>query len=768
MHGKSVAPSMNKPLFTSLFDMDEIQQLQDAFSEVTGVASIITDPEGNPLTQFSNFSSLCQIIRSTEKGLSDCLRSDASIGSPKHKGIRMQPCLACGLMDGGASILVDGVHVGNWMIGQVLTEDTSEDEVLSYADKIGVDRDLFGQEIKKVTRLSSKRFEAICTYLSINAQLLSKYAYQTKALTEENQLRFNAEKKLIEVNHNLETMVSKRTHQLEELNCELEELNAILEEEVTEREKSEKMVKTLNEELERRVSLRSEQLSASENLYSATFNQSPVAMELYDEQGLLIKVNAACLKMFGVKAFADIEGQNIFDNENIDAEIKSRLLRRESVEYESDFDFSKVHYNTAHTGNRSFHWCITPVEQNSANTGYVVQIVDITERKAAIAQIVKAKEAAEDYVHVQKQFLANMSHEIRTPMNGIIGFAELALLTPYDEEQREALNIIKSSAHSLLRVVNDILDYSRIGAGKMSIQIQPLNIRELISEVLNLFSIGAMHKSITLRCVVDQRVPDSIMGDSIRLKQVLSNLIGNAVKFTHAGEVVVTADITPELGQIIFRITDTGIGISDTNMDNLFQGFYQADGSHTRAYGGTGLGLAISKSLVELMGGQVSVQSKIGFGSTFQFSIQHITSKENSFKRKEWSEVHPIVLQPSDGKRILLVEDDEVSRRLGVRLLEKMGYRVSTAVDGVDAIANAVTGKYDLILMDINMPKMDGLTATGEIRKQVRTHVPIVALTAQSLQGDMELCIASGMDDYLSKPLDLLELKYILNKFLKE
>lgn len=753
--------------FTDLFDMDEIQLLQDTFSDVTGIASVITDPAGKPLTQFSNFSSLCHLIRSTDKGLEDCLRSDAAIGRPGHEGVRMQPCLGCGLIDGGASIMVEGNHVGNWMIGQVITEDVSEDKVLAYADEIGVNREAFERELKKIKRLSTKQFRSICNYLAANVQLLAKYAYRTKALTHEMILRNDAEKSLMQLNQNLEKVVSDRTHELEELNCELEELNAILEEEVTEREKSEALIKKLNEELEDRVVHRTEQLSVSENIYSATFNQSPIAMELYDASGKLLRVNRACITMFGVGDFDDIAGQNLFENANIDSEIKEKLLNKESAEFESDFDFSKVNYKTCHQGQRTFHWCLTPVMHHESITGFVVQIVDISERKAAVEQIIKAKEAAEESVRVQAQFLANMSHEIRTPMNGIMGFTDMALLTPYDDEQREALTIIKSSTQSLLRVVNDILDYSKIGVGKMSLQMKVFNIREVVGEVLNLFSISALHKRIQLKGIVEESVTETMNGDPIRFKQVLSNLVGNAVKFTHDGEVTVKVALSPSLGMLEICVTDTGIGIPEENLQKLFQGFYQVDGSHTRSYGGTGLGLAISKSLVELMGGDISVESRLGTGSSFIFTVKHQSDDGSSFNRKMWSDVHPITSQPTMGKRILLVEDHDVSRLLGVRLLEKMGYQVNTAVDGADAVIKTLEKPYDLIFMDINMPVMDGITATVEIRRRMTQHVPIVALTAQALERDMEMCLNRGMDDFLSKPIDLLELKYILNKYLK-
>ncbi len=757
--------------FTDLFDLSEIQKLQDAFSAATGVASVITDPAGTPLTVPSNFCSLCNdVIRKTAKGLANCRISDAKLGRSNPEGSSMQPCLSSGLMDGGASIMVDGRHVANWLVGQIVTEDTSEETLLAYADQIGADKERYRAELQKVTRMSRERFKEICDFLFINAQLLSKYAYRTQRLSVEMGLRALAEAQLREMNSSLQGKVAERARDLEELNCELEELNAILEEEVTERERSEALVRELNQELESRVEERTKALLASEKLYSATFQQSPSAIELYDHKGALIRVNEACFKMFGVEDPRDIAGQNLFSNPNLDAEVKARVRNQESVRFESDFDFSQAGYKTRNRGHRVFSWCITPLIQEGVTTGYIVQIMDLTEQKSAHDEILKAKEAAEAANLTQAQFLANMSHEIRTPMNGIMGFTDLALMTPFDMEQQDYLTTIKTSTQSLLRVVNDILDYSKIGAGKMSLKCQPFEIRKTVSEVADLFSISAQQKKLNLDIVVDDRIPEAMMGDPVRLKQVLSNLVGNAVKFTHSGEIVIGAELHHvsetdfEMG---FRVTDTGIGIAEAEVENLFQGFYQAESSHTRNYGGTGLGLAISKDLVTMMQGEIGVESTLGKGSTFKFSAKFSPLDDMAFDDKPGAESRSALAGASSSKHILLVEDDEISQKLERRLLEKMGYQVTLACDGEIAVLKAAESPYDLIFMDINMPRMDGFTATREIRKIQAVPVPIVALTAQAIGGDWERCIASGMDDYLTKPVNVLELTYILNKYLK-
>lgn len=762
-------PTTSKALFHELFDPSDIQQLQDAFSAAVGVASVITDPQGVPLTQPSGFCTLCNTIRSTQAGHENCLRSDAIIGSPNPLGPQIQTCFSGGLLDGGASIMVDDIHVANWLIGQVMLPDADENAMMAYAETIGAEPVAYREALKQVPRMSAERFSQVCDFLFINAQMLSGYARKNRQLTYEVAQRTVAENQLVAMNAHLESRIMERTRDLEEVNCELEEMNAMLEEEVTEREKSEQLVRELNAGLEARVIQRTRQLMASEKLYSSTFHQSPTGIELYDENGLMIAANEACFRLAGVSDFSVLKGHNLFTNPNVPDEIKNRLLAQETCAFEGPFDPSVAPYATCLDDIRYCSWRLAPLTEDGHTSGYLVQILDVTDQHQAHLEIIRAKEAAEAANRAKSQFLANMSHEIRTPMNGIIGFTDLTLITDLNREQRDYLQTVRNSTEALLRVVNDILDYSKIEAGKMALHEKPFNVKRVVNEAVSLFSISARQKGLILTADVPEDLPCTLAGDPVRLKQVLSNLIGNAVKFTEAGSITVSVRCgcaEDNRTTLQFAVTDTGIGIAPQHVENLFQSFYQVHSTHNRPIGGTGLGLSISRNLVELMGGSIDVESTAGAGSVFRFTACFDVLKPE-IEENAPALFHPPVRSGTRRKRrILLAEDDEISQLFGKRVLEKKGFSVEIARDGQEAVTMASSKGYDLVFMDINMPCLDGLSAVKQIRQNLPHHVPIIAMTAQAICGDREMCLEAGMDDYISKPVDIVELQRIISLYL--
>ncbi len=425
----------------------------------------------------------------------------------------------------------------------------------------------------------------------------------------------------------------------------------------------------------------------------------------------------------------------------------------------------------------AWRWRLKLVMRRQATLEKQVEVRTL-ELRAANCELKTAREAAEVASEAKSAFLANVSHEIRTPMNGIIGMAELALATNSPEEQKQYLSMVRSSGDSLLVIVNDLLDYAKAEAGKFVLDPAPFRLTELLETTMRSFSVTAQETGLGLSLRIDATVPDLLVGDAIRLRQVLTNLVGNALKFTEHGEVAILTDVVEDSNSGVnlrFSVRDTGIGITKDKFGSIFTPFEQGDRSTTRRFGGTGLGLAICVRIVDLMQGKVWVESEPGVGSIFYFTswfektpVLQPASTPLGFSLAKVTEQEQVAGRPL---RILLAEDNHVNQKLATILLEKMGHSVVVANTGKSALATLERSQFDLVLMDMQMPEMDGFEATAAIRRRDAvngTHTPVIALTAHAMTGDEEECRKAGVDGYVSKPISRQQLKDAIERAIPE
>ena len=672
-------------------------------------------------------------------------------------------------------------------------------------------------------------------------------------------------------------------------------------------------LRNANELLESEVAERvraEEALRGSSELIKLVFDSIPEAVYGIDMQGNCTFCNPSCLRLAGYHEPTELLAKNMHALIHHSRSNGAPYPVEECHIYEAFRQGHGTHIDDEVFWRRdgtSFpaeYWSL-PMHRDGKVIGTVVTFVDITERKRTEQVLREAREAAEAASRAKSEFLANMSHEIRTPMNGVLGMTELALDTELTQEQRGFLNMVKSSADSLLVLLNDILDFSKTEAGKLDMEIIEFNLRDSLDDTMKAVSLRAHEKGIELACHIPADVPDALLGDPTRLRQIVMNLVGNAIKFTAQGEVVVRVETQQETeGEALFHfaVTDTGVGIPLDKQASIFEAFTQADNSTTRKYGGTGLGLSISSRLVEMMGGRMWLESEAGRGSTFHFSARfqlqsvrtsrhtpvgldalqgvpvlivddnatnrHIVKEmlagwkmtafeadgghsalallsqaaaegraiplvlldaqmpevsgfqvAEQIKREPQTASSRLIMLTSAGFRgdaarcrelgiqaylpkpvkrsdllqaiqsvmsppgqakqgpplitlhslregrgrlkILLAEDNRVNQVLAVRLLEKRGHSVVLVETGKAALKALQTESFDLALMDIQMPEMDGLEATARVREHERAtgmHIPIVAMTAHAMTGDKERCLEAGMDAYISKPLSVKEL----------
>jgi PAS domain S-box-containing protein len=502
-----------------------------------------------------------------------------------------------------------------------------------------------------------------------------------------------------------------------------------------------------------------EQLAASELMHRVLFEQAPQPTCIYDRGTLqFVAVNDATVAKYG---YSREEFMTMRITDMIPAEDHPYL--ETSTPASRGPDDLRVH--TAH---RHGHICkdgtVIEVEVTTSDVMLdgrpcrVATSQDVTERNRADAEIIAALDAAVEASNMKSAFLATISHEIRTPMNGVLGMTELLLETKLDPEQREIAKQVARSGELMLELMNDILDISKIEAGQLQLEIDDYALRETIEMACAVSALQAVANGLIFDVQIADEVPLQVRGDGRRLRQILVNLVSNAVKFTSTGSITVHASTLPQSGAsavLRIEVTDTGIGIDPSILDKMFEPFTQADASTTRTYGGTGLGLSIARELVEMMGGTVGAESQVGVGSTFWLELPLVASvavDDLTGRRQQVGEDHPIwATMPV----VLVAEDSPVNQIVAARVLERCGCEFDVAGDGNQALAMLAARHYDAVLMDCQMPGMDGYQATAELRRRENGghHVPVIAMTARAMAGDREQCLAAGMDDYISKPI---------------
>ncbi|HPS91027.1 MAG TPA: PAS domain S-box protein [Methanothrix sp.] len=516
------------------------------------------------------------------------------------------------------------------------------------------------------------------------------------------------------------------------------------------------------------------ELRKSRRKYREIFENSILGLYQSVPEGRYLSVNPAFARLFGYSSpeemlanVTDIGRQLYLHPEDRERAVKQITEKG----YLEGFEIEVQRRD----GTRFWVSMNTRIVQDEDGMHFDGTVEDITKRKRAEDMLWAAKEVAEAATKSKSDFLANMSHEIRTPMNAVIGMTCLLLDEDLTEKQKEYLETIRSSGEALLDIINDILDISKIEGGMMEMEHQPFSLKRVVEESIALGAENAAKKGLKMEYQIDQSIPDVILGDHARLRQVLVNLIGNAVKFTERGCVSISVSgsgVDDGSYELHFAVKDTGIGIADDKADRLFQLFSQVDASTARRYGGTGLGLAISKKLVEKMNGRIWVESRLEIGSTFHFTIKAQTARQTQIAlsdefRKATSIRALCYGDPKSSLRILLAEDNPINRTVALHMLAKLGMSADVAGNGHEVLKALESRNYDVILMDVQMPEMDGLQTTKEIRKRIPDGPRIIAMTAAAFKSDREMCIEAGMDDYIRKPVRIDELAAVL-KLCKE
>ena len=700
---------------SDIIDVTALQNIMNYFYQITNLVVAVLDINGKVLVA-NGWQDICTKFHRVHPETSKfCTESDIELASGvKYGTFKLYRCKN-NMLDVVTPIIVDGKHVGNIYFGQFFFDDDQidYDKFLAQARRYGFNEDEYIAALKRVPRLSREKVDAIMNFYAKLAEIISSLSYGNIRLA-----RSLAERERLE---NLRRESERKFQQFVEHSPVAMAVSAIVNESV------------VNEKI--------------------------------------IAINKKFTKLFGytLEDIPDVSRwwPKAYPDEKYRSEIISKWTARVEKAWRDQSEIEPME-TTVTCKNGSTRW----VEFHLSAVGGVniISFFDITDRKIAERTIIEAKDKAEAANIAKSRFVANMSHELRTPMNGVIGFSSLLSTTALNESQEEFNNMIKISAEHLLDVINDILDFSKLEAKKIQLDKKPVDLYATVKKSMAMIFEQAKSKGIHLSCEIDPKINYKISSDRLRIKQIFINLLSNSVKFTHKGEIkikIFEIERRDGVSVISISVQDTGIGIPPQKTKDIFEMFHQLDDSNTRRYGGTGLGLSIVKGLTEMMGGEILVESELGKGSCFTVTIPFETTDEIF---KDACKEKPVRKTGSPGPKlkILVVEDDEINLKLMVAMLKNNDREIATALNGQEALDLYATGNFDAIIMDGQMPEMDGFDAARKIREleaENGGHVPIIALTAYAMSGDREKFIAAGMDDYIPKPIS--DENIIIEKILK-